>query len=153
MLRCGNRHPYGADREVVRYGFASWEQMHCMSFRLLAVDDDVRLTRIVALTATQLGLETMQINDPAKALEAFVSFRPDVVLLDVFMPELDGIDVLHEILLAGIPTRVILTSGMGEEVLSVAERAGRFHGLEDPILLTKPFRRAELVAALTRAIE
>ena len=62
----------------------------------------------------------MQINDPAKALEAFVSFRPDVILLDVFMPELDGIDVLHEILLAGIPTRVILTTGGDEELLSVA---------------------------------
>ncbi len=68
-----------------------------MTLRLLTVDDDGRLTRVVALAATQLGIETMQINDPAKALEAFVSFRPDVILLDVFMPELDGIDVLHEI--------------------------------------------------------
>jgi CheY-like chemotaxis protein len=124
-----------------------------MSLRLLAVDDDVRLTRIVALTATQLGVETMQVNAPAKALEAFLSFRPDVLLLDVFMPELDGIDVLHEILLANIPTRVILTSGGGEEPLCIAVQVARFHKVDDVIVLTKPFRRAELVAALTKAIE
>jgi DNA-binding response OmpR family regulator len=123
-----------------------------MSLRLLIVDDDIRLTRIVALTATQLGMQTMQINDPANALDAFVSFRPDVIVLDVFMPELDGIDVLHEILLADIPTRVILTSGGGEELLSVAEKVARFHSVEDAILLAKPFHRAELVAALTTAI-
>lgn len=123
-----------------------------MTLRLLTVDDDVRLTRVVALAAAHLGMETMQINDSGKALEAFVSFRPDVLLLDVFMPELDGIDVLHEILLAGIPTRVILTTGSDEELLSVAREVVRFHGGEEPIMLPKPFRRAELLAALTRAV-
>lgn len=123
-----------------------------MTLRLLTVDDDVRLTRVVTLVATQLGMETIQINNPAEALEAFLSFRPDVILLDVFMPELDGIDVLHEILLAGIPTRVILTTGGDEQLLSVAEEVIRFHGVEEPIMLPKPFRRAELLAALTRAV-
>jgi len=122
-----------------------------MAMRLLVVDDDVRLTRIVALTAGQLGLDTTQINAPHEALEAFVSLRPDVILLDVFMPELDGIDVLHEIMLTGIPTRIILTSGGGEELLKVAGEAARFHGAEDTIVLAKPFRRSELLAALTQA--
>jgi two-component system response regulator MtrA len=124
-----------------------------MSLRLLIVDDDSRLTRIVSLTATQFGMETMQINRPAEALDAFVSFRPDVVLLDVFMPELDGIDVLHEVLLANIPTRLILTSGSGEELLSVARDAARFHGVDDAIVLAKPFRRRDLPAALAQAVE
>ncbi|HTI83093.1 MAG TPA: response regulator [Acetobacteraceae bacterium] len=124
-----------------------------MSLRLLIVDDDSRLTRIVSLAATQLGMETMQVNRPAEALDAFVSFRPDVILLDVFMPELDGIDVLHEVLLANIPTRLILTSGSGEELLSVARDAARFHGVEDAIVLPKPFRRNELLAALAQAVE
>jgi CheY-like chemotaxis protein len=123
-----------------------------MSMRLLVVDDDVRLTRIVALSAAQLGLETTQINHPSQALEAFISLRPDVILLDVFMPELDGIDVLHEILLTGIPTRIILTSGGDEGLLSVAREAAHFHGAEDAIVLPKPFRRAELLAALTQAV-
>jgi DNA-binding response OmpR family regulator len=123
-----------------------------MSERLLVVDDDVRLTRTVALTATQLGMVTRQINDPSTALDAFIAFRPGVILLDVFMPEVDGIDVLGEILLTGIPTRIILTSGGDEELLRVALEAARFHGATDAIVLAKPFRRAELVAALTEAV-
>jgi DNA-binding response OmpR family regulator len=123
-----------------------------MSGRLLVVDDDVRLTRTVALTATQLGMNTRQINDPSTALDAFIAFRPGVILLDVFMPEVDGIDVLGEILLTGIPTRIILTSGGDEELLRVALEAARFHGATDAIVLAKPFRRAELVAALTEAV-
>jgi DNA-binding response OmpR family regulator len=123
-----------------------------MSERLLVVDDDVRLTRTVALTATQLGMNTRQINDPSTALDAFIAFRPGVILLDVFMPEVDGIDVLGEILLTGIPTRIILTSGGDEELLRVALEAARFHGATDAIVLAKPFRRAELVAALTEAV-
>lgn len=123
-----------------------------MHRRLLVVDDDVRMTRTVALTATQLGMKTHQINDPARALDAFIAFRPDVILLDVFMPEIDGIDVLGEILLTGIPTRVILTSGGDEELLHVALEAARFHDATDTIVLAKPFRRDELVAALTEAV-
>lgn len=122
-----------------------------MSGRLLVVDDDGRLTRIVTLTATQLGMNATQINDPSQALDAFSGFRPDMILLDVFMPELDGIDGLDEILLTGIPTRVILMSGGDEELLHVALEAARFHGAVDAIVLAKPFRRAELVAALTAA--
>ena len=123
-----------------------------MSFRLLVVDDDVRMTRFVALTAMQLGLDTTQINAPRQALEAFISHRPDVTLLDVFMPELDGIDVLHEILLTGIPTQIILTSGGDEGLLKVAREAAQFHGVLDAIVLAKPFRRTELLAALMQAV-
>ena len=60
--------------------------------------------------------------------------------------------VLGEILLTGIPTRIILTSGGDEELLRVALEAARFHGATDAIVLAKPFRRAELVAALTEAV-
>ena len=119
-----------------------------MPRRLLVVDDDVRLTRIVALTASRLDIVTRQVNNPALALDTFVEFKPDVVMVDVFMPEVDGIDVLHEILLTGIPTRMVLMSGAGEELLTVAAEAVRFHGRDDAIVLPKPFRRADLVKVL-----
>jgi two-component system response regulator MtrA len=122
-----------------------------MDYRLLIVDDDVGLTKIVAATAATLGIVASQINDPAQALDAFIDFRPDVVMLDIFMPEKDGIELLDEILLTGIPTRIILTSGMGEDLLPVAQDAIRFHGGPVAIYLAKPFQRAELVDVLTEA--
>ena len=97
-----------------------------MEKRLLIVDDDVALTRIVALTADTLGIRTVQVNDPTRALDGFVALRPQVVILDIFMPEQDGIDVMNEILLTGIPTQVVLTTGDGDDLLRVAQDAIRF---------------------------
>jgi CheY-like chemotaxis protein len=121
-----------------------------MEKRLLVVDDDARLTRIVALTASTLAISTTQVNDPRRALDSFIQLRPQVVILDIFMPEQDGIDVLNEILLTGIPTCVVLTTGDGDELLRLAQDAIRFHGLPEAPVLQKPFRRAELVEVLSR---
>ncbi len=121
-----------------------------MEKRLLVVDDDARLTSIVSLTATQLGFVTRQCNHSAEALDAFIEFKPHIAMIDLFMPEMDGIDVLHEFLLTGIPTQIVLTSGLGEELLPLAQEVTRFHGAEDPVFLPKPFRRAELVEVIGR---
>jgi CheY-like chemotaxis protein len=123
-----------------------------MAKRLLVVDDDPRLTAIVALTAQTLEIETMQVNDPLRALDAFIAFRPDAVMIDLFMPEKDGIDVLNEILLTGISTQVVLTSGSGNELIPLAEESLRFHGVHDAAVLAKPFRRGDLVAVLTTLV-
>jgi CheY-like chemotaxis protein len=121
-----------------------------MEKRLLIVDDDGGLTRIVALTADTLGISTTQVNNPLQALDSFVQLKPQVLILDIFMPEQDGIDVLNEILLTGIPTRVVLTTGGGDELLRLAQDTIRFHGLPEAPVLQKPFRRAELVEVLSR---
>jgi CheY-like chemotaxis protein len=121
-----------------------------MEKRLLIVDDDARLTRIVALTANALAISTTQVNDPRRALDNFIRLRPQVLILDIFMPEQDGIDVLNEILLTGIQTQIVLTTGDGDELLRVAQDTIRFHGLPEAPVLQKPFRRAELVETLNR---
>ena len=121
-----------------------------MQKRLLIVDDDVRLTRIIALTADTLGIATVQVNDSRLALDSFIEFEPQVIILDIFMPEQDGIDVLNEILLTGIPTKVVLTTGEGDRAVQVAQDAIRFHGAPEATVLHKPFRRAELVEVLNR---
>jgi two-component system response regulator MtrA len=120
-----------------------------MEKRLLIVDDDVPLTRVAALTADTLGIRSVQVNDPARALDSFVALRPQVVILDIFMPEQDGIDVLNEILLTGIHTQIVLTTGGGDDLLRLAQDAIRFHGRSEAPVLEKPFRRAELVEVLS----
>jgi FixJ family two-component response regulator len=71
------------------------------------------------------------------------------VMLDMIMPERDGIDVLNEILVTGIPTRIMLTSGFGDAYLRLAVGVARFHGVDQVSVLKKPFRRRELVELLT----
>jgi CheY-like chemotaxis protein len=121
-----------------------------MEKRLLIVDDDVRLTRVVALTAKVLEICATQVNDPRRALDDFIRLRPQAIIIDIFMPEQDGIDVLNEVLLTGISTKVVLTTGDGDELLRLAQDTIRFHGLPEAPVLQKPFRRAELVETLSR---
>src|ERR1700759_877101 len=59
--------------------------------RILAVDDDARTTRLIKLLlAKRGGYEVLEENDPARAHQTAQDFRPDVILLDVMMPDLDG---------------------------------------------------------------
>lgn len=121
-----------------------------MASKLLVVDDQPGITRIISLVAGHLGFETRAINEPSQALDAFLEFRPDVTMVDMIMPEHDGIDVLHELLLSGIPTKLVLMTGFTDAYLRLAEGVARFHDAEPVAVLHKPFRRVELAELLER---
>ena len=72
-----------------------------MAKKLLVIDDQTGITKVVELIARQLGLNAKSLNSSSNATEVFIAFKPDVVMLDMIMPEKDGIDVLNEILLTG----------------------------------------------------
>lgn len=119
-----------------------------MPKKLLVVDDQVSLTRIISRIAEGLGYETRVANCPFKATDMFLDFRPDVVILDMIMPEKDGIDVLNEMLITGEKTRVVITSGLSDGYIRLAKNVARFHDVNDIGVLRKPFRRAELTELL-----
>jgi CheY-like chemotaxis protein len=119
--------------------------------KLLIVDPNQNVARIIALVASQIGMEVQTECDPMRATEAFLTFRPDVVVLELFMPEKDGIDVLHEILPAGLPTHVIVTSAYSESYLKLAVAVAAFHEHEQISTMRKPFRRDHLIRLLRQA--
>ena len=120
-----------------------------MAKKLLVIDDQSGITKVVEMIARQLGLQTRALNSSAEATETFIAFQPDVLMLDMIMPEKDGIDVLNEILLTGIPVKVVLTSGFSDSYLRLAEGVARFHENPNVSILRKPFRRDELVKLLS----
>ena len=120
-----------------------------MTKKLLIVDDQAGITKVVGLIVRQLGLEFRAVNSPLQATEEFISFQPDILILDMIMPEKDGIDVLNEILLTGIPAKIVLTSGYSDAYLRLAEGVAKFYDSKQVTVLKKPFRRAELVKLLT----
>jgi two-component system response regulator MtrA len=124
-----------------------------MAKKLLIIDDQASIARVVGLIGEQLGLEVRALNSSMLATETFVEFRPDIVILDMIMPEKDGIDVLNEILLTGIPARIVLTSGFSNAYLRLAEGVAKFHDSDQVSVLKKPFRREELVAVLREAAD
>jgi|SRR5579859_2552128 len=62
--------------------------------RILIIDDNPQATRMTKLTIERTGsYEARELNDPARALEVAREFRPDLILLDVCMPDLEGSEV------------------------------------------------------------
>jgi len=119
-----------------------------MPKKLLIIDDQAGITKVVGLIARQLGLEFKALNSSMTATEEFIEYRPDILMLDMIMPEKDGIDVLNEILLTGIPARIVLTSGYSDAYLRLGEGVAKFHESGHVSVLKKPFRRADLVELL-----
>ena len=109
--------------------------------RVLVVDDDADNRRVLSLVLERGGAEVMAAGDGAEALHKLGDFRPDLVVLDLAMPEVDGWEMVRRIKatpgLSSIPI-VVLTAHtlLGEE-----ERA-RTAGCDDYI--TKPCRPAEI---------
>ncbi len=122
-----------------------------MPKKLLMIDDQPSMTRVVALVASQLGFDFRAVNDPGTAIQAFIDYRPDALILDMVMPETDGIEILNQVMVTGIPTLIVLTSGFGEGYLRLAEGIFRFHqGNPDHLfILKKPFRRDAIVELLS----
>ena len=100
--------------------------------KLLVIDDQPGINAVVARVATSLGLEAKAVQQPLQATEAFIDFLPDVVLLDMVMPEKDGVDLLDEMMLTGVPAKFIIMSGYGDAYLRLAQGVAAFHGVEQP---------------------
>ncbi len=112
---------------------------------VLVADDEPQITKLVAMTLNEEGFRVVTARDGEEALDRVASLRPDVVLLDIVMPGLDGIEVMHQ-LREWHPVPVILLTARGSKA-DVA--AGLDLGADDYI--AKPLHPKEL-AARVRAV-
>lgn len=109
---------------------------------VLIADDEPAATRLVARNLAREGFNVSTADNGASAIERVWELNPDVLLLDVVMPDMSGMDVLRE-LRGSHPVPVILISGR-ESVAHVAE--GLDQGADDYV--RKPFSGAELGARI-----
>lgn len=108
--------------------------------RVLTVDDDDHILQVIEFSLSQAGYEVYQASDGIQALETFRRCQPDLVLLDVLMPELDGLSVCKQIRqTSAVP--IVMLSSRDEEVDRIM---GLDIGADD--YLGKPFSPRELVA-------
>jgi DNA-binding NtrC family response regulator len=119
-----------------------------MSKKLLVIDDEKSITRIVDKIASELGFEVRTLNDATTAFAVFAAFQPDVLMLDLMMPDVDGIDVLNQVLAAGTDAKLVVMSGYGKSYLQLGKAVAVFHEHPNITTLAKPFRRADLIELL-----
>ena len=118
-----------------------------MSFRrILLADDDRALAALVSTALRDEGFEVEHVTTGLQAMQSFERASPDVVILDVLMPEMDGLEVCRKLRKRSRVPIVLLTS-RGEEVDRVS---GLEMGADDYV--TKPFSLRELCARI-RALE
>src|SRR5664279_2418371 len=108
--------------------------------RVLVVDDDDTVANVVLGYLNRAGHESAHVGDGRRALEIIAANPPDLVLLDVMLPELDGLEVCRRLRAAHPELPVIMLTALGE----VDDRiAGLEVGADDYV--TKPFSPRELV--------
>lgn len=86
--------------------------------KILIADDDSDTRKVLRRFLRSLALETIEAEDGAEALEVARMSRPDIVLLDIYMPEKDGIEVLKELAPAMPQAGFIMITGNADEVLA-----------------------------------
>ena len=111
-----------------------------MPRKILIVEDETNIADLINLYLKKEGYETMVANDGGKALELYRLFRPDLVLLDIMLPVLDGWSVCAKIRETDA-TPIIMLTAKGETIDKVS---GLEMGADDYIV--KPFEMKELLA-------
>jgi len=107
---------------------------------ILTADDDPQLLRLVKRNLELEGYDVIAVSDGAQALEQIEANAPDLVLLDVMMPKMDGFTVLERVReFTGVPTIILTARGQDQD---------KVHGLDlgADDYLTKPFSVDELLA-------
>ena len=120
-----------------------------MSNHVLAIDDDAGIRRLVQLNLQRAGYRVSTAVDGVDALDRIQEDRPDVLVLDVTMPRLDGIELLRRLKAdpdtSGIRV-VMLTAKSQDADIQEGERSGA------DIYIPKPFSPRQLIDAVAEAL-
>jgi DNA-binding response OmpR family regulator len=110
--------------------------------RILVVEDDTEIADVLRRSLRHEGYEVRTAGDGVTALDAAVEFVPDLVVLDLGLPRLDGVEVCRRLRAEGDVPILILTARTGTD----DQVEGLDSGADDYIV--KPFERAELLARI-----
>jgi two-component system, OmpR family, alkaline phosphatase synthesis response regulator PhoP len=118
--------------------------------RILAVDDEPNIVRLIEVNLTRHGYTVDTANNGVQALEKIRANRPDLIVSDVMMPEMDGFELLSTIkrdpALENLPIIMLTAKTQDKNVMEGYTRGADMY-------LTKPFNPAELLAFVKRILQ
>lgn len=116
------------------------------AIKVLVIDDEVPIRKLLRMSLAARGYETIEAPSGRIGLERLAE-QPDLVILDLGLPDMDGLDVLRAVRAGGQQVPIVVLSSRGDEVGKVAALD---LGADD--YLTKPFGTDELLARLRAAL-
>ena len=118
-----------------------------MAKNILVVDDAAFMRMMIKDILTKNGYNVAgEAENGAKALEKYNEVKPDLVLMDITMPEVDGIQALKNIKAADPNAKVIMCSAMGQQAMVIDAIQG---GAKD--FIVKPFNKDRVLEAVQKA--
>ncbi|WP_028545165.1 response regulator [Paenibacillus taiwanensis] len=119
-----------------------------MANRILIVDDAAFMRMMIRDILTKNGYEVVgEAADGAQAIEKYKEHKPDLITMDITMPEMDGITALKEIRKTDPSAKVIMCSAMGQQAMVIdAIQAGA----KD--FIVKPFQADRVIEAIKKTL-
>lgn len=116
--------------------------------RLLVIDDQPHIGEFIRKAAVGQGFDVEVTTDAQTFKEKYASFEPDVIILDVVMPQEDGIELIRYLAGKDCSARLIIVSGYNSLYLKTSRVLAEDLGLPSVMALAKPIELEALEAAL-----
>lgn len=115
---------------------------------VLVVDDNADFAEFVKSAAEMLSFRALALTDSSRFQEMFETVSPDILVLDMVMPGIEGTEIVDWLAERKAPVKVIIVSGYNPLYSKIARTLAEAKGLGAVMTLKKPVRLAEMLAAL-----
>jgi DNA-binding response OmpR family regulator len=115
---------------------------------LLIIDDEPAMAKLIARIGASCGFQARSTDTADAFKDAYAALAPDVIVLDLAMPDEDGVELLRFLSDAGCSAEILIISGSDVRILQAARNLGEARGLRMAGTLAKPVRADDLRAAL-----
>jgi len=120
--------------------------------RLIVIDDEPAVGTFIGRVARRAGFDVIVTSDPADFKQRVRNWRPALIILDLGMPDIDGVELLRFLADERITARILIISGFDDKILDAANRLGAARGLNMAGVLRKPVLIEDLTQVLRKAM-
>lgn len=118
-----------------------------MAKLVLIVDDASFMRMMLKDILSKNGYQTVEAENGKKAIEKYKESHPDIVTMDITMPEMDGIEALKEIKKVDAGAKIVMCSAMGQQAMVIEAIQ---NGAKD--FIVKPFQADRVIEAVSKVI-
>jgi len=116
--------------------------------RVLVVDDAIFMRRMISEILEENGMEVVgEADTGAAAIKLYNELKPDLVTMDIIMPEMNGIDAVKEIMAIDAQAKIVMCSALGQQALVQEALAA---GARD--FLIKPFNPSRVIEVISKVL-
>ncbi len=120
--------------------------------RVLVIDDELVISKFVKRITEKMGCNFNNITDATTVGSALLAAKPEVIFLDLMMPDVDGVEVIKQLSDLKCAAKLILMSGLDQRTVSSVAEVARNGGLDVLGAITKPFQPGQIEGLLEPVI-